>query len=164
MTKPLRPKQLVLGALIAAAYVALSFISNALGLAFGTVQIRLSEILCVLPLYTPTSIWGLTVGCVIANLVSPLGIIDIICGSAATLSAAALTYLCRNVKPRALALTFPVLTNAVIVGIELTALLGEFAFLINAVSVALGQIIAVYLLGYPLRRYLDKNDIFKRLS
>ena len=163
MKKTLRPKQLVLGALIAAAYVALSFVSQSLSLAFGAVQIRLSEILTVLPLYTPVSIWGLTVGCIISNLSSPLGPVDVICGSAATLSAAVLTYLCRNVKPRVIPLCFPVLINAVVVGAELAALLGEIGFFPNALSVALGQSVAVFLLSYPLRRYLDKNNIFKRL-
>lgn len=80
---------LVCGAVIAALYAALTYAASAVNLAYGAVQFRFSEALTVLAAYTPAAIPGLTIGCLLANLGSPYGITDIICGSAATLLAAA---------------------------------------------------------------------------
>ena len=75
---------LVCGAVIAALYAALTYAASAVNLAYGAVQFRFSEALTVLAAYTPAAIPGLTIGCILANLGSPYGITDIICGSAAT--------------------------------------------------------------------------------
>ena len=56
------------GAIIAALYVALTHAANALGLANGVIQVRLSEALTILPVFTPAAIPGLTIGCLISNL------------------------------------------------------------------------------------------------
>ena len=71
-------RTLVTAALIAAAYAALTYVSAAMGLAYGEVQFRLSEALCVLAAFTPAAIPGLTIGCVLGNITSPLGIADIV--------------------------------------------------------------------------------------
>ena len=81
-------RTLVTAALIAAAYAALTYVSAAMGLAYGEVQFRLSEALCVLAAFTPAAIPGLTIGCVLGNITSPLGIADIVFGAAATLLSA----------------------------------------------------------------------------
>ena len=150
-------RSLVFGAVIAAAYTALTFISSALGLAFGPIQLRFSEALCVLPIFTPAGIWGLTVGCLVSNLASPLGLVDIIFGTTATLLASVSTYLLRNAKPRTLSLLPPVLFNAVIIGAELYFLADENGFLINALLVGLGEIVSVSLFGLPLCKVLEKH-------
>ena len=77
-------RRMVEGAMIAALYVALTYFSRLLGLADGAVQFRLSELLTVLPAFTPAAVSGLTIGCLIANLGSPYGIADIISGTVAT--------------------------------------------------------------------------------
>ena len=64
---------LALGAVIAALYAVLTYVAAAVNLAYGPVQFRFSEALTVLPVFTPAAIPGLTLGCVIANLGSPLG-------------------------------------------------------------------------------------------
>ena len=84
-------RRMVEGAMIAALYVALTYFSRLLGLADGAVQFRLSELLTVLPAFTPAAIPGLTIGCLIANLGSPYGIADIISGTLATFLAALCT-------------------------------------------------------------------------
>lgn len=99
---------LVCGAVIAALYAALTYAASAANLAYGAVQFRFSEALTVLAAYTPAAIPGLTIGCILANLGSPYGITDIICGSAATLLAAVFTYLTRKVKVKGLPLLAPV--------------------------------------------------------
>lgn len=84
--------QLITSAIIAALYVVLTL--PFAQISFGIVQIRFSELLCVLPVVTPGAVWGLFLGCFLANLMNPfnLGPIDILLGSFATLSAAWLTY------------------------------------------------------------------------
>ena len=76
--------------IIAALYFVLTIINP---LAFGQIQIRFSEALCVLPFFTPAAVPGLFIGCLLSNLAgSPLGLYDIIFGSLATLAAAFSTY------------------------------------------------------------------------
>ena len=155
-------RHLVTSAVIAAAYAVLSLVSTALGLAFGPVQLRLSEVLCILPLYTPGAVWGLVIGCVISNLFSPLGLIDIVFGSVATLLGAVFTYLLRNCRFRAISLLPPVVFNALIVGAELCLFTEEVGFFAAAAGVAVGQTLAVIVCGLPLTRFLDRKNIFRQ--
>lgn len=73
------------GAMIAALYVVLTLLSAAMGLSSGVIQFRLSEMLCVLPVFTSAAVPGLTVGCLIANLVTGAPVWDVLFGSLATL-------------------------------------------------------------------------------
>ena len=77
-------KKLTRCALIAAIYVALTMLSNALNLAYGPIQLRFSEAMTVLPFLMPEASWGLFIGCVLSNILSPYGPLDMIVGSAAT--------------------------------------------------------------------------------
>ena len=61
---------IVQAAVIAALYVVLTFVANALGLASHTIQVRFSEALCILPVFTPAAIPGLWIGCLLANLLT----------------------------------------------------------------------------------------------
>ena len=101
----LHTRQLTCAAIVGAAYAVLSI--------FGPIQCRFSEALCVLPFLLPETAWGLGVGCLIANLLSPYGVLDIVVGSAATLLAALLTARC---KKKWLAPLPPVLANILHVG------------------------------------------------
>ena len=156
MQTKLNVKFIATSAVIAAAYVALSFVSAAFGLAFGPVQLRLSEVLCVLPVVTPAAIPGRFVGCIISNLLS-FSPLDILFGSLASLIAAVLTRAFRNIRFKdipLLSLFPPVIVNAVIVGTEIAVFFMPNeaflpAFLINAVQVFLGQMIVCYVFGIP---------------
>lgn len=156
-------------AVIAALYVALTHVSNALGLAYNSVQFRLSEILTVLPVFTPAAIPGLTIGCIIANISSPFGVVDIICGSAATLSAATVSYLIRNITFRnipVLSAIPPVLFNAVIIGLEVCMLGNKTAelFFISALQVGIGQAVMCIAAGIPFIQAVKKTRVFDRLT
>ena len=72
----LHTKQLTLAALTAAAYAVLSYFGSIFGITYGPIQCRFSEALCVLPFFLPETAWGLGVGCLIANLLSPYGVLD----------------------------------------------------------------------------------------
>lgn len=89
-------QKLTLAAMTAAAYAALSLLGAVFGLTFGPIQVRFSEALCLLPFLFPETAWGLGVGCLIANLFSPYGALDIVVGSLSTLIAALLTARCRS--------------------------------------------------------------------
>ena len=69
---------IVQAAVIAALYVVLTFVANALGLASHTIQVRFSEALCILPVFTPAAIPGLWIGCLLANLLTGAVIYDVI--------------------------------------------------------------------------------------
>lgn len=152
---------------IAAAYVALTYCSSLFGLAYGAFQFRLSEALTILPVFTPAAIPGLAVGCIFANLTSTLGVVDIVCGTAASLLAAiasrALGKLCFKGLP-VLSLLPPVLFNALIVGGMLAIVEGPAtfsAFWAFAFSVGVGQSVVCFALGLPLAATLKKTGIFK---
>ena len=163
--------QIVLGALIAALYAALTYAASVAGLAYGQVQFRFSEALTVLAALTPAAIPGLTVGCFLGNLGSPYGMVDIVCGTMATLIAAVLSYRTRNVKLKGipvLAPLFPIISNAVIVGLEIAVFLPEgislYGFLINALWVGLGELVVCYGAGIPLLIAIEKTGLKKYLS
>ena len=85
-------------AIIAALYVVLTFVSSLFGLSSGVIQVRISEALCFLPIYTSAAIPGLGIGCVLANLLTGALPLDVIFGSLATLSAAIVAYIIRKYK------------------------------------------------------------------
>lgn len=162
---------LVLGALIAALYAALTYAASVLGLAYGAVQFRFSEALTVLAALTPAAIPGLTIGCFLGNLGSIYGMVDIVCGTLATLVAAVLSYLTRNVKVKGisvLAPLFPIISNAIIVGAEIALYLPEgftaYGFLINALWVGLGELVVCYGAGIPLLIAIEKTELKKYIK
>lgn len=152
-------------AVIAALYVALTYISNSLGLAYNAVQFRLSEVLTVLPVFTPAAIPGLTIGCIIANINSPFGIVDIAVGSFATFSAAVVSYLLRKIRFRGIPVFStipPVIFNAVIIGLEIMLLEnGEPAvFFLSAAQIFAGQTVMCVVAGIPFMQAVKRTRIF----
>ncbi|MBQ9756831.1 MAG: QueT transporter family protein [Clostridia bacterium] len=141
-----KTKFIIRSAVIAAIYVALTLVSSAFGLASGAIQIRLSEALTVLPIFTPAAIPGLFVGCILANLVTGSIIIDIVFGSLATLIGGIFTRLLR--KHRLLATLPPVISNAVIIPFVLVYAYGiKGSLWYFAITVGLGEIISCCILG-----------------
>ena len=158
-------RQLTTAAIVGALYAALTLFSSALGTAFGPVQFRISEALCVLPFLFPETAWGLFAGCWVSNLISPYGALDMVAGSLATLIAALWTAKCRR---QWLAPLPPVVCNALVVGAVLAwqqsgsaeTFLPAFSF--NAVSVGLGEAVVCFGLGLPLLKVLEKNGALRR--
>ena len=160
-------QKLTLAAMVAAAYAVLSLLGAVFGITYGPIQVRFSEALCLLPFLFPETAWGLGVGCLIANLFSPYGLLDIIVGSLATLIAAWLTSRCRS---RYLAPLPPVIVNMVLVGgllaFEQTGFTEAFmaAFWYNACSLAVSEAAVCYVLGLLLLKALEKTKYFKELQ
>ena len=158
------------GAIIAALYVVLTMIANAMGLANYAIQVRFSEALCILPFFTVAAIPGLTVGCLISNLLTGAMVWDVLFGSLATLIGAIGTYLLR--KNKVFMMFPPVVANMVIVPFVLRYGYGitwmfhdvEWSIPYFAVTVGIGEIISVCGIGGVLLKALlpYKNVIFKQ--
>ncbi len=152
----MRSKHLTQGGLIAAAYVALTLLSSAVGLASGQVQLRLGESLCLLPCLLPAAVPGLTVGCLLANLLCGSPIWDVLFGTLATLLGALGTRLLKD-RPR-LAVLPPILTNALIIPQVLARAYGlQAALPLLTLTVALGQALSCGLLGTVVYNTLNKH-------
>ena len=137
------------GSLYAAAYVALTLLAGAFGLASGQVQFRVSEALLPFACLDPAAVVGLTLGTAIGNLLtSAMGLPDVAIGALLTLTAAVAM---RAVGPRALwrwpprvvALAAPVVVNAFGVGAELTLIL-HLPFWLNVGLVGLGEGVVLF--------------------
>ncbi len=150
--------------MIAALYVALTITPPLNTISYGQIQFRLSEALNALAFFEPAAIPGLFIGCVLANLGSPLGVYDIIVGSLLTLASA---YLIWKIKRPSLALLAPVTLNAFGVALELHLILG-LPYWASAAFVGAGEAVVVYGLGYPLlvlflkRKSLVREEIFQQ--
>ncbi len=145
--------QLAIAGMIAALYVALTWIANLAGLASGVIQVRLSEALTILPVFTASAVPGLAVGCVLANLLTGCAAWDVVFGSLATLIGAVGTRLLKN-KPM-LAWIPPVVSNMVIVPIILIRVYGvPDAWWFLVLTVGAGEIISCGLLGLLLWKAL----------
>jgi len=154
-------------AIIAALYVALTWISNVLGLASGAVQIRLGEALCALAYFIPGAPIGLFVGCLISNLSMALSPLDIIFGSLATLIGA---YLGSKMKNKWLVPVPTVVANTVIVPIViLVSYTARDAwsfstYALTALGVFAGEILSAYLLGMLLLLAMSKYKAFNGIK
>jgi uncharacterized membrane protein len=146
-------------ALIAAIYATLTILLGSFG--YGPIQFRIAEALTILPALTPAAIPGLFVGCMVANILGPYGMLDMVLGGGATLIAALMSYTLRK-RPILVPLP-PVLVNAVVIGSMLYYAYGvPMSLLACMATVGLGQLVSCYALGYPLLKILSKyENIFK---
>lgn len=155
-------------ALIAALYLVLTHLQNALfpeSTSFA-IQFRASEALCILAFFTTAAIPGLTLGCLLFNVTFAGSLpLDFLIGSAATLLAASSMWALRKVTVKGLpvlGLTMPALFNALLVGWELTVVIGG-GFLFNAVCVALGELGVLLTLGTLLYIVMKKQNLDRRI-
>lgn len=149
-------------AMIAAIYVVLTFFVSAFNLASGAIQVRISEALTILPVFTPAAVPGLFLGCLISNLVTGCMPLDVVFGSLATLIGACGTYALR--KHKWLAPLPPIVANTIVVPFVLRYVyLAEGTIPFFMLTVGIGEVISCYLLGSILHRVLDryKEHIFK---
>lgn len=145
---------LVQAAMIAALYIVLTFIANALGLANQAIQVRFSEALTILPYFTPAAIPGLFVGCLLSNLLTGCALPDIIFGSLATVVGAFFTYKLRKYKW--LAPIPPIAANAIVVPFVLLYAYGIQPLWFSFITVTIGEIISCGVLGMLLLFALSK--------
>ena len=163
-----KTKFLAYGALLAALYVALTYLQNFLipNSTNWAIQFRASEALCVLALFTPAAIPGLTIGCLLFNISSAGALpLDFLVGSLATALATAGMYLTRKCQLGGyplLALLLPGIFNGLLVGWELSVYIGG-GFWINCLYVAIGETAVLLTLGSALLYAIRGRDLDRRL-
>ncbi len=150
MKKFFTVKNLCLSGIIAALYAGLTILFQAIS--FGAVQVRVSEAMTLLPILMPAAVPGLTIGCLIANLICSTWQ-DWVFGTLATLIAAVLSRRLRH--NLYLAALMPVVSNALIVGIMLYLMFGG-SWWLNILTVGAGEALACFVLGIPLVKALEK--------
>ena len=159
-----RSRYLSHAAIIAALYCVLTHLQNLVlpGSATWAIQMRLSEALCILAFFSPAAIPGLTIGCLLFNLTFSAALpLDFLAGSLATYLAAKGMWLTRKLLMKGiplLGLLMPALTNAILVGWELTVYIGG-GFWINALSVAMGEAAVLLTLGAILYLSFRKRGL-----
>lgn len=162
-------KRLVRAAMVAAIYMVLCLVLAPFS--YGAVQVRLAEMLCLLPVFGAEYIVAVTLGCFLANLLGST-LVDVVFGTAATLVACLVTYAVRKVRVGGLAIPAavpPIVSNAVIVGaLELTFFLpgvtGTAALAAwNALTVGIGEVVSCGILGVALVKLIESNTGLRRL-
>ena len=147
-------KRIVRGGVIASVYVGVTYALAPIS--FGQFQFRAAEGLTLLPILYPEAVPALFIGCILANLIGPYGILDVILGSLTTLLAAVLT---RVTRRSLVAYVWPILLNAFIVSAYLCFLseirLSYWAFVL---SIGVSEAASVLLIGVPLVRFLRASD------
>ena len=167
-------RKIATAGVVGALYAAITMALGSFG--YGPIQLRVAEALCIMPFFIPSTAWGLFVGCIAANLISPYPL-DIIVGSMATLLAALCTMRIGKsgrggIAAKALACLPPVIFNAVFIGALIAYYMvsgGETssflsAFVYNSLTVGAGEIITMYALGLPMLICLSRLRIFEKLS
>ena len=146
-------KQLTRGAVIGAIYIVLTLVLAPFS--FGAMQLRISEILTVLPFIMPEAVLGLTIGCFVSNIICS-NIIDAFVGALATFLAAIVT---AKTKKLYLAPLPAVIFNAVLVGGVITVMTLDFTlynYIIVALSIGVSQAIVCYVGGIPFLVFINK--------
>lgn len=161
-------RKLAHAAIIAALYAVLTHLQNIIfpGSATMAIQMRISEALCVLAFFTPAAAVGLAVGCLLFNLTFAAALpLDFAVGTLATYIACKLMWATREKLVFGIPLVgllMPAVTNSILVGWELTVYIGG-GFWLNALYVALGELIVLLTLGTGLYLVLKKRDLSTRL-
>lgn len=154
----MKTKLFIRMALVASIYIVLTIMVAPIS--YQGIQFRISEVLLILVFYDKLYIIPLVMGCLIANIFSPLGFIDLLFGSTASFVSLLLMYKFRNKK--FIASLFPAFINGILVGIELTIVF-ETPILLNMLTVFLGEFLVVSIFGMVLFKYLNKNKKFIEL-
>ena len=167
-------KKMSVNRLVRCAVIAAVYVVVCLALApfsYGAVQVRVAEALCLLPVFGAEYIIGVTLGCLLANLLGST-VIDVVFGTLATLLACLVTYKLRDIRVKGLAIPAslpPVVFNVLIVGaFEITFFFSDTAPTLalacfNAVAVAIGELISCTVLGVALVKLIESNESLKKI-
>lgn len=164
-TRDRKTRQVVVTALVAGLYATLTL---ALGvISYGPIQFRIAEIMVLLPFIRKDYIWGLTIGCLLANIIGPYGVPDIIFGTTATFLSVYAVYLTsKYITDKKLGLLiasiWPTIINGIVIGFMLNKFFGV-PMIVGMLQVAFGQFVVITLVGVPLYKSLEKK-YFKYLD
>ena len=161
--KKLTTKQIALSGITAGLYAGITILTSSF--AYGNIQFRIADAMCLLVALEPSMTVGLTLGCLIANIFSTVSVLDIVIGTAATLLGCLLTV---RIRKTWLLPVPTILANAALVGAMLSWVLmpaSEFwqGFAVMGGEVALGEAVVLYALGVPLVITMRRTGLMERL-
>ena len=160
--KKLNTRQIALNGVVAGLYAAITILTASF--AYGDIQFRIADAMCLLVVLEPSLTVGLTLGCLISNIFSTVSALDIVIGTAGTLLGCLLV---ARVKQDWLVPVPVILANAVLVGAMLAYVLTPDAlvqgFFINGGEVLLGEMVVLYLLGVPLLLFFRRSGLMEKL-
>ncbi|CEQ30186.1 citrulline cluster-linked gene [[Clostridium] sordellii] len=156
-----KTKKLVMTSLVAAIYAVLTLVLGAIS--YGPIQFRIAEIMVLLAFIKKDYIWGLTIGCFLANVIGPYGAPDIVFGTTATFLSVYAIYLTGKVmkgKKYAILIAsiWPTLINAVIIGFMLNIFVG-MPLILSMIQVGFGEFVVITIIGVPLYKIIGKKYI-----
>ena len=149
-------RAIAMQAIVAALYVVLTW--AVAPLSFGAVQFRFSEIMILIVFVDKRYGPAMILACALANCFSPLGIVDVIFGTAATFCAVECI---KRSKSLLIATLWPTLF-CVIIGVELNVV-SDLPFLFTTFTIMLGEFVVVTCIGYPIFKALMKNEALLKL-
>ncbi|HAQ39937.1 MAG TPA: QueT transporter family protein [Clostridiales bacterium] len=151
----MRIKEVTKQGIIAALYAVISI--TLAPISFGVIQFRVAEMLMPLPYYNKKNIIGITLGCLIANLFSPLGIADVMFGTAATFLACILI---SKLKNKSLVGVIAALINGLVIGAELYLILG-LPLLFSCITVAVGEFVVVQVGSIIMKEMEERTTLIQ---
>ncbi|MBS6022822.1 MAG: QueT transporter family protein [Paraclostridium sordellii] len=156
-----KTKKLVMTSLVAAIYAVLTLVLGAIS--YGPIQFRIAEIMVLLAFIKKDYIWGLTIGCFLANVIGPYGAPDIVFGTTATFLSVYAIYLTGKVmkgKKYAILIAsiWPTLINAVIIGFMLNIFVG-MPLILSMIQVGFGEFVVITIIGVPVYKIIGKKYI-----
>lgn len=156
-----KTKKLVMTSLVAAIYAVLTLVLGAIS--YGPIQFRIAEIMVLLAFIKKDYIWGLTIGCFLANVIGPYGAPDIVFGTTATFLSVYAIYLTGKVmrgKKYAILIAsiWPTLINAVIIGFMLNIFVG-MPLILSMIQVGFGEFVVIAIIGVPVYKIIGKKYI-----
>ena len=163
MKNRMTTRRIALSGLIAGLYAAITILTASF--AYGNIQFRIADALCVLVVLEPSVTVGLTLGCLLSNIFSTVSALDIVIGTAATLLGCLLA---RNIKNMWLVPVPMALSNALLVGAMLTwyymppELLGKGLVIFGA-EVLAGELVVLYAIGVPLTLFIKRSGLQEKL-
>ena len=156
-----KTKKIVMTSLVAAIYAVLTLVLGAIS--YGPIQFRIAEIMVLLAFIKKDYIWGLTIGCFLANVIGPYGAPDIVFGTTATFLSVYAIYLTGKVmkgKKYAILIAsiWPTLINAIIIGFMLNIFVG-MPLILSMIQVGFGEFVVITIIGVPLYKIIGKKYI-----
>ncbi|CEN93291.1 QueT transporter family protein [Paraclostridium sordellii] len=156
-----KTKKLVMTSLVAAIYAVLTLVLGAIS--YGPIQFRIAEIMVLLAFIKKDYIWGLTIGCFLANVIGPYGAPDIIFGTTATFLSVYAIYLTgKAMKGKKYAILiasiWATLINAVIIGFMLNIFVG-MPLILSMIQVGFGEFVVITIIGVPVYKIIGKKYI-----
>lgn len=137
--------------LTAAAYAVLTMIIAPIG--FGAIQCRISDVLLFFCSKNKNLIGGCAIGCIIVNMLSPLGVIDMVLGGIVNILIGLTMY---KVKRATIKVPICSFIAGLIIGAELTLISGA-PFIFTVITVAIGEAVALSIGGVLYKIMEDKK-------